>query len=121
MRVLISDARQSVRHALHLLLQQADNMVIETAATPEELVDKSIVFHPDVVLLDWELDRGTSSYRLMTLLRAADEHTRIIVLGIDPDARAAALSSGSDAFISKSDPPEEVLDILRKVIESHLK
>jgi DNA-binding NarL/FixJ family response regulator len=116
MRVLISDARQSVRNALQLLLRQADMFVIETAATPQELIEKSKELRPDLILLDWELGGEPAGKTLVALLHTLDYRPLIVTLSIDPEARIAALTAGADAFISKSDSPEQVLHVLETIV-----
>ena len=116
MRVLISDARPSVRNALQLLLQQADMFVIDTVATPQQLIERSKELQPNLIVLDWELTGEFTRKRLVAQLHALDNRPLIITLSIDPEARMVALAAGSDAFISKGDLPEQVLQILEKTM-----
>lgn len=115
MRVLIVDARPSVRNALQLLLQHTNMPVVGTAATPRQLLEKTKAFHPDLIVLDWELGGKVTGKTLVTQLHRFDHRLRIVALSIDPEARQAALAAGADAFISKGDMPEQVLHILEEL------
>jgi len=121
MRVLISDARQSVRHALELLLQQANWFVIDTVATPQELIVKATELRPELVLLDWELGGASAGKTLVAQLHAMDFHPLVVVISIDPETRTAALTSGSEAFISKNDSAEQILYTLEAVMHPNPK
>ena len=51
-------------------------------------------------------------------LRALNDRLRIVVLSTQPEDRAAAIAAGADAFISKVDPPDQVLAVVRAVLTS---
>ena len=109
-RVLIADDQPKVRSALRLLLRQKPGlaMVGEADDTGQalELVSRR---RPDLVLLDWELpgQNGTSA---LSRLRAAQRGLLVIALSGRVEARRAALTAGADAFVSKGDPPERLLE-----------
>ena len=50
---------------------------------------------------------------LLMALRAACPALAVIVLSGQPEAEGSALAAGADAFVSKADPPEQVLAAIR--------
>ena len=109
MRVLLADDQSKVRAALRLLLQEELGLsVIGEATEAEDLLAQVEAMQPDLVLLDWELPGLRSDDHLPALRRLAPR-LKIIVLSGQPEARRAALAAGTDAFVSKGDPPERLL------------
>ena len=112
MRIIIADDRSKVRGALQLLLgQQPALSVVGEIARPGEVVNSVQTLRPDLLLLDWEL-AGAETPQLLSQLRRLDYRLFVIALSSQPEAREAALAAGVDGFISKSEPPEQVLDTL---------
>jgi len=67
-----------------------------------------------LVLLDWELpDRGGAV--ALSHVRAAWPHSAVLAFSGRPEAREAALAAGADAFVSKGDPPEHLLEALARL------
>ncbi len=123
MRVFFADDQIKVRSALRLLLEQEPQlfMVAGEAADAQGLLAQAPAVRPDLVLLDWELP-GTkpnghpavvrSSCELSAALRASCSPLHVVVLSGWPEARQPALDAGADAFVSKGDPPEQLLAVL---------
>jgi DNA-binding response OmpR family regulator len=70
-------------------------------------------FKPDLVLLDWEFPGRPAAAFLCGLNGPA-----VIVLSRRPEAAGAALAAGAEAFVSKADPPERLLEALRRLVRS---
>jgi PAS domain S-box-containing protein len=70
--------------------------------------------HPDLVLLDCDLPGG-SHIEVLSRIQVAAPRPAIVALGKDADTKRAALATGIDAFVLKGDPPEELLNTLRRV------
>ncbi len=68
-----------------------------------------------VILLDWELP-GCPALEGHARLRAILPGSKIIALSVRPEARLEALQAGVDGFIAKSDPPEKVVEVLRRFL-----
>ena len=110
MRVLLADDQSKVRSALRLLLEQEPGMsVVGEAAEAEDLLAQVRAVHPDLVLLDWELPGLQAANPVLPTLRALCPHLSVIALSGRPGARRAALAAGADAFVSKGDPPEQLM------------
>ena len=69
---------------------------------------------PDIVLMDARMPEmdGIEATRI---IKAKTEHTPVIVLSMYLEYQGAALTAGADAFITKGDPPERLLEALTKV------
>jgi DNA-binding NarL/FixJ family response regulator len=109
MRIIIADDQSQVRFALRVALEhQPGFKTIGEAADAPDLLAQAQALCPDLVLLDWDLP-GVGVVDLMRALRKFCPRARVIALGSEPATRAAALAAGVNAFISKSDPPDELL------------
>ena len=113
MHVLIADDQPPLRSALRLLLNYALGVsAVDEAANGCEALQLAAGVHPDVVLLDWELPVRDGPAPLLSKLHAARPGLVVIALSGKPEARHAALEAGADAFVSKGDPPERLLEAL---------
>lgn len=112
MRVLLADAQPKVRSALRMLLKHEPGLkVIGEADDGEHLLARILSARPDLILLDWELP-GLSDIGSLPALRTHNSNLSIIVLSGRPEVRQKALTAGASAFISKIDPPEQLLATL---------
>lgn len=68
-----------------------------------------------VLLLDWELP-GFNPVEQIPALRANCPGLIVVALSVQTEARPIALASGVDAFVSKSDPPDQVMAKLRGLV-----
>ncbi len=108
-RVLIVDDQPQVRSALRLLLrEELDVTIVGEASDLERALELVSVEQPDLVLLDWELPTQGGAVALAGL-RTARPGLTVIALSGRPEARRAALAARADAFVSKGDPPENLL------------
>lgn len=115
MRVVLADDRIAVRSALRFLLENEPKLrVIGDAGEARALLGLLQKVCPDVVLLDWGLP-GCRPEELVPELRALCPRVRLVVLSGRPEAARAALAAGADAFVSKGDPPEQLLAALQAV------
>ncbi|MCD4739462.1 MAG: response regulator transcription factor [Anaerolineae bacterium] len=109
MRVLLADDQAKVRSALRLVLEQQPGVsILGEAVDITGLLDWVKAACPDLVLLDWELP-GLETAGLLPTLRELCPCLAVIALSGRPEARQTALDAGVDAFVSKGDPPEQLL------------
>ena len=109
MRILIADDQHEVRFALRVLLDRQPGLVVmDDTADADTLLARTEDVCPDVLLLDWELP-GLAAESL-SVLREMCPALLVIALSGRPEMRSAALSAGVDAFVSKADPPEALLE-----------
>ena len=113
MRVLLADGRAQVRSAFHILLgQEAELILVSDVDDARNLPAAIDATQPDVVLLDWELPHLVGP-RMLVTLRSLFPELQVIVLSCQLENKHVALISGADAFVSKIDPPDHLLELLR--------
>jgi len=114
MRILIADDQECVRFALRVLLtQQPGLQVVGEASNGEALLAQAGVIAADLALVDWELPRLAEAGGLPALHRSSPA-LQIVVLSGRPGVRQAALAVGGAAFVSKGEPPERLLTVIRR-------
>jgi DNA-binding NarL/FixJ family response regulator len=115
MKVLIADDQADVRYALRILLEnEGGSFVFSEAGELKSLFEESENVKPDLILLDWELSGQTMDDAIPVLRRIAPG-ARIIALSVYPEAEKAAINAGADAFISKGENSDRLLDVIRSV------
>lgn len=114
MRILIADAQPKVRFALHVLLQRQPGLeVVGEAIDAESLHEQAIAACPDAVLVGWELP-GMDMECLIPSLRESCPGMVVIALSGRPEAKQASSEIGVDAFVSKSSPPDQLLNAITR-------
>ncbi len=115
MRVLLADDQEEVRSSLKILLEhELDLSEIDEASDLSSLIIKAKENNPDLILLDWELAYLRIS-DVIPALRYLCPKLKIIAMSSHPEASRAALAAGADAFISKGEQPEKLLNTLRSM------
>lgn len=115
MQVLLADDQLKVRSALRIILEQQPGVeVVGETDDADGLMVQVDAIHPDLILLDWELP-GLSRNGRFSALRSRHPDVRVIALSGRPEARRAALEAGADAFVSKVEPPDRLLEALNTI------
>lgn len=115
MQVVLADDQADVRTALRLLLENEGALLfIHEVSSADDLLCIVKRFCPDVVLLDWELP-GLHGKPLLDRLRSLCPNLNVIALSGRPESRQESLHDGVDTFVSKGDPPDELLRAIRWV------
>jgi DNA-binding NarL/FixJ family response regulator len=121
MRILLADDQPSVLSAIGLLLeQQPESSVVDEVTNAQELLDHAINLCPDMVLMDWQLP-GSTPEKLLATLRTLCPNLFIIVLDSIPHTRQAALNAGANEFVSKNEPPECLLSVIKSYKDSDIR
>jgi DNA-binding NtrC family response regulator len=121
-RVLIADDQPDVLEALRLLLK-SEGYQIETAASPRGILAAVEARDFDVVLMDLNYARDTTSGRegldLLTRLQTVDSTLPVVVMTAwgSVDVAVEAMRRGARDFIQKPWENARVLSILRTQIE----
>ena len=116
MKILLADDNPEVRSALRLLLEQEPILaIVMEVADAQGLLAFLSETCPMVILLDWELP-GLHSTDLLRQVRYRCPEMKIIALSSKFEARLEALEARVDAFVSKTEPPEQILSALRSFI-----
>jgi DNA-binding NarL/FixJ family response regulator len=112
MRVLVVDDQKRTRQSLRLLLGTVPCIQeIREAADGVQAVESAQEFQPDIILMDArmpEMDGITAT----GIIKDSLPHTQIIVLSMYPEYRESALNAGADLFVSKGEPPEELVRVV---------
>jgi DNA-binding NarL/FixJ family response regulator len=115
MRILLADNQPKVRHALRVLLEHQPGLeVVGEVTDAADLLAQIKAARPDILLLHWRL-RGWPATDSLRDLRDAYPGLAVIVLSGHPEVEEAALAAGADAFVSKADPAEVLLDAIAGV------
>ena len=111
-RTVLADSQSAVRDALRVLVTQGLGMqVVDEAGTLQTLQRQVRAHRPDLAIVDWDLlSRSTGE---LADLRACSPGLRIVVVGLRPEMRPAALAAGADGFVSKMDTPDVVAGVLQ--------
>lgn len=117
MRILIADGELRVRSALRLLLRQHSGIAdVYEAENLETALALAKAQRFDIVLLDWNLP-FSGGHAALKELRQQQPHLAVVVLSGRPEVRASALATGANAFASKGDPPEQLLEAIEFAIQ----
>jgi two-component system response regulator DesR len=120
LRILVADDQWEVCSALQLLLSHETGMLIlGQASDAQELLNSLERTSPDLVLLDWELPglQKQNQTREVTIadLREKFPNVKLVALSCRPEARTEAMAGNTDAFVSKVDPPEVLINTLNSL------
>ena len=117
-QVLIVDDQPRARQSLKALLATWPLIgAVREAANGEEAIGSVEQARPDIVLMDVHMPVMNG----LEATRRIKEHwpqVRIIALSIYGDYQADALIAGADAFVSKGEPPEKLLDTVAAVVNA---
>lgn len=109
MRILLIIDDPRTRLALQFHLSSRPDVVLVGAV--DHNADPALVVagtYPDLVILDWDSLHPTGE-QVLAAVRAARHQSKIIVMSGDRNVEGATLAAGADAFISKGDPPSQLL------------
>jgi DNA-binding NarL/FixJ family response regulator len=113
MRVFIADPRDTIRMALTLLLEQEPGFqIVGAVSMGAELMSSLAAARPDVVLLEWTLITAPLA-EVLADIQAQASPPAVIVLSTRPEVRLVACAAGAAAFVSKGDPPSQLISYLR--------
>jgi DNA-binding NarL/FixJ family response regulator len=114
--VYLADAHIDERLAFRILLQNIQMQVVGEADDWSTVLAQAPATRPDMVLLEWGLVTAGSGGDLSELRRACPAAV-VIVLTSQLEAREkAALSAGADAFISRGETADRVVERLRTAV-----
>ena len=116
-RVLLTDDHTLFRQAMRkLIASEADMDVVGEAGNAADAVTRAGELRPDVVLLDIGMP-GLSSFEATRQIRKQRPETRVIFLSMydDEDYLAESVEVGSNGYILKESPAEQLLIAIREV------
>jgi DNA-binding NarL/FixJ family response regulator len=115
MRILLADGHKEVRSALKILLEQQEGFsIVGEADEIKGLIARAGEINPDLMLLDLELSNLRIS-DIIPLLKKTCPRLKIIALSTRAESWKSALGSGADAFVSKGEQPEKLLEAIKNI------
>jgi len=117
-RVYLADAQPDERLAFRLILQDLKMQVVGEAADWPTALAQAPATSPDMLMVDWDLVAAGSGADLAELRMACPTAVVIVLISHLSAREQAALSAGADAFISKGEMSEQVVERLRAAVGS---
>lgn len=113
MRIILADHHKKALQPLRMLIsERTDHIITGETADWQGLLELTKRTDPDLILLDWDLP-GRTENNLVADLRARDCYPKVLVLSTRIEVKEKALEAGADAFISKGDSPQKLLDAIQ--------
>ncbi len=116
-RVLLADDHSVVRAGYrHLLQSAADIQIIAEADSGEEAYRLYVEIKPDVTVMDISMP-GMGGLEALRRIRAQDLGARVLMFTMHDDAvfPSRALEAGARGYLSKSCPPEALVEAVRAI------
>ncbi len=116
-KVLLVDDHAVVRAGYRHLLQSApDIQVIAEAASGEEAYRQYSDIQPDVTVMDISMP-GMGGLEALRRIRAQHTNARVLIFTMHDDAvfPSRALEAGARGYLSKSSPPETLVEAVRAI------
>jgi len=113
MRIILATANRDFRLAIELLLSNEPGInVVGVASETEGLIALVKSSYPDLVLVDLDL-AGRPVDEVLVEMKSFKCGARFVAMGKYPGLKAYAVKSGADVYVSKGDPPENLLAAIR--------
>ena|ERR1700741_2057967 len=90
-------------YVLEETMNEHGNFKVITSSTGEECLDRLNTDNPDVIILDYNLDKGMNGLDVLRQIRIKKPKIPVIVLSSQPDVQVAAdlLKEGAFDYIQK--------------------
>ncbi|HSI29061.1 MAG: response regulator [Methylophilus sp.] len=116
-KVMIADDHAMLRQGLRTLLEQANHQVTTDALNGEEacaLVEKH---HPELLILDLDMP-GIGGLETLKRILHRKPQMRVLVFSMHDDCIYAtrAIQAGARGYVTKTEPPEVVLEAVQKIL-----
>jgi two-component system response regulator DesR len=102
-KVFLADDSLLIRQRVNALLATAQMSVVGEGATPDTCIEGILRSHPDVVVLDVQLEGG-SGLQVLKAVKSADPEVAFVVFSNNsgPAYRKRYLGEGAVRFLDKS-------------------
>lgn len=117
-KILIADDHAMLRQGLRTLLEQAKHTVIAEATNGEEACVLFEKHHPELVILDLDMS-GIGGLDTLKRILHRNENARILIFSMHDDCIYAtrAIQAGARGYVTKTEPPEIVLEAISKILK----
>ena len=117
-KVMIADDHAMLRQGLRTMLEQANHQVTTDALSCEEsclLVEKN---HPDLLILDLDMP-GIGGLETLKRILHRKPQMRVLIFSMHDDCIYAtrAIQAGARGYVTKTEPPEVVLEAVQKILK----
>lgn len=115
-RILIVEDHVYTAEGLCSFLSVEDIIIVDVCASSDEALQSAEKSKPDIILLDLHLKNSCPAGELLSLF-CYNRPWKVIVLSMENREAfvKAALEKGASAFLSKSDPPQQLLSAIRAI------
>ncbi len=116
-RVLIGDDHTLVRKGLRQLIEDTpDIVVVDEAASGNEVLNKIASRDYDVVLLDITMP-GRDGLDVLKQIKSENPDLAVLILSMHPEELYAvrALRTGASGYLTKESVPDELINAIRQV------
>jgi DNA-binding NarL/FixJ family response regulator len=116
-KIIIADEHPIMREGLKRVIKKnSDMVVIGEAINEQELLEKSLIYDCDIVVIDFAISSG-NILDIIRNLKGWHPEVHILVLSsyIEKHIASRVLKSGADGFIDKNIAPKELVNAIRKV------
>jgi len=116
MRILLADDNPDIRSALALLLETRLNVqIVGESDCMENLLTGVRRFHPDIVLLEWELP-GLPRTNRVAGLKALLAPLKVVVTSSRMEIAQQARDAQADAYLCTCEQPEHVVEAVGQLL-----
>ncbi len=116
-RVAIIEDNVAYRKALETLISKTDDLeIVYTASDCNTLGETVAIIKPDVVIMDIEMP-GLTGIQGVRIVREHSAGTNVFMLTVFEDEQNIfeSIKAGALGYMLKKDPPDEILNAVRKV------
>ncbi len=121
-KILLVDDHRLMREGIRaLLLNHPTLRVVSEAGGQATALEQVRATQPDVVVMDVHLP-GANGIEIAAQILAEFPCTKIIILSGDTDLATIqkALQTGVSGYITKNDPPEEIIHAIQEVMDQRI-
>ena len=116
MNVLLVDNASKTRQSMKALLEIWFSLEqVREASDGTEAVQQAGEFQPDLILMEVRMPT-LSGLEATRQIKARWPQIKIVILSLYTDYRELAMEVGADGFMCKSEPPEILHDLLKKLL-----
>jgi DNA-binding NarL/FixJ family response regulator len=114
LKVFLADDSAAIRERVAAILAAGKMTIVGQAETPQSSIDGILSAHPDVVVLDVQLEGGTG-LEVLRAVREADPQIAFVVFSNNsaPAYRKRYIGAGATQFLDKSTEFDQLVPAVR--------
>jgi DNA-binding NarL/FixJ family response regulator len=114
LKVFLADDSAAIRERVAAILAAGKITIVGQAETPQGSIDGILSAHPDVVVLDVQLEGGTG-LEVLRAVRQSDPHIAFVVFSNNsaPAYRKRYIGAGATQFLDKSTEFDQLVPAVR--------